>query len=298
MRSISTEKLAEIIKAKKQTYKEVHLPTLFDIRPSSEYVTLDGSIIYSFDRGEMLAKTSEEEYQLKAPDLSEEVEIVELDDNMKEIFAERELGNSNLLYKDALHVSRATKTMCEDLTDVVRVRGFEVVKGKAREGEVKLPERATKFSAGYDFYASEDVVIPSVIKQLSDTQYDGTEPIGGEELEDLTKELGIRPTLIPTGVKSYMRDNEYLQLASRSSGGLKRGLIMTNGIGVIDSDYYSNPSNDGEIYFQFLNYLPFDVKVSKGEAIGQGIFLTFGKTDDDKAQGTRMCGHGSTTEEE
>ena len=61
------------------------------------------------------------------------------------------------------------------------------------------------------------------------------------------------PTLIPTGIKAYMLDDEVLYLYNRSSNPKKKGLILANSVGVIDKDYYGNPDNDGHIMFAFYN---------------------------------------------
>ena len=149
-----------------------------------------------------------------------------------------------------------------------KIRGFEIAKGYENKG-INLPERKTKFSAGYDFEAAEDVVIPSFKK-------------------------GIKPTLIKTGIKAYMGDNEYLMLANRSSNPGKKGLILANSVGIIDKDYYENPDNDGDIMFAFFNFKDEDIEIKKGEVIGQGIFMTYLIVDNDKSNGERVGGFGST----
>lgn len=101
------------------------------------------------------------------------------------------------------------------------------------------------------------------------------------------------PTIIQTHVKAKMRANEVLMLFNRSSNPGK-GLILANGVGVVDSDYYGNEKNDGDIGFAFFNISPFSVKIPKDAKIGQGVFQTFLKVDDDKAEGTRTGGFGST----
>lgn len=143
-----------------------------------------------------------------------------------------------------------------------RRRGFEVVKGFENLG-INLPVRKTKFSAGYDIEAAEDCVIPSFIK-------------------------GMKPTLVKTGLKAYMGEDEVLILANRSSNPGKKGLVLANSIGVIDSDYYGNPDNDGHIMFSFFNIKDEDIKIKKGDAIGQAIFQKFLTVDDDFAEGTRI----------
>ena len=150
-----------------------------------------------------------------------------------------------------------------------KVRGFEVAKGFENAG-INLPVRKTKFSAGYDIEAAEDTVIPSFKK-------------------------GMAPTLIKTGLKAYMQGDEYLKLCNRSSNPKKKGLILANSIGVVDSDYYENPDNDGHIMFAFYNIKDEDTVIKKGEAIGQAIFEKFLTVDNDIAEGTRMGGFGSTS---
>ena len=150
-----------------------------------------------------------------------------------------------------------------------RKRGFEIAKGFENEG-INLPIRKTKYSAGYDIEAAEDTVIPSFKK-------------------------GMKPTLVKTGLKAYMMEDEVLILANRSSNPGKRGLILANSIGVVDSDYYGNPDNDGHIMFAFFNIKDEDVEIKKGDAIGQGIFQKFLTVDEDLAEGERMGGFGSTS---
>ena len=150
-----------------------------------------------------------------------------------------------------------------------KIRGFEVAKGFENAG-INLPERKTKYSAGYDVEAAEDIVIPSFKK-------------------------GMKPTLIKTGIKAYMQDDEVLILANRSSNPGKKGLILANSIGVIDKDYYGNADNDGHIMFAFFNVKDEDIEIKKGDCIGQAIFQKFLITDDDNASGVRESGFGSTS---
>lgn len=150
-----------------------------------------------------------------------------------------------------------------------RKRGFEIANGFENDG-INLPVRKTKCSAGYDIEAAEDCIIPSFKK-------------------------GMKPTLVKTGLKAYMMEDEVLILANRSSNPGKRGLILANSIGVVDSDYYGNPDNDGHIMFAFFNIKDEDVEIKKGDAIGQGIFQKFLTVDEDLAEGERMGGFGSTS---
>lgn len=150
-----------------------------------------------------------------------------------------------------------------------KLRGFEIAKG-FEDKQIKLPIRKTKFSAGYDIEAAEDCTIPSF-------------------------KLGQKPTLIKTGIKAYMQDDEVLMLYNRSSNPKKKGLILCNSVGVIDKDYYGNSENDGHIMFAFYNVKEEDIVIKKGEAIGQGIFQKYLITDDDNADGERTGGFGSTS---
>ncbi|MDD2496284.1 MAG: dUTP diphosphatase, partial [Tissierellia bacterium] len=104
----------------------------------------------------------------------------------------------------------------------------------------------------------------------------------------------IKPVLVPTGIKSYMQEDEALFLYNRSSNPLKKGLVLGNSVGVCDADFYSNISDDGHIRFQFYNFFPYDVEIKKGERIGQGIFKKFLKVDNDISENERQGGFGST----
>ena len=140
---------------------------------------------------------------------------------------------------------------------------FEEV--KRIEEDIKLPERSTLNSAGYDFFALEDIIFnPNTI------------------------------TRVFTGVKCELMPNQVLILANRSSNPSKKGLILLNGIGVVDADYYGNPDNDGEIAFEFYNMLDEIVEIKKGEKLGQGLILKFDKTEDDFVTNVRKSGWGST----
>ena len=151
-----------------------------------------------------------------------------------------------------------------------KIRGFEVAKG-FENCNINIPVRKTKYSAGYDIEAAEDVIIPSFKK-------------------------GVKPTLIKTGLKAYMQDDEVLMLYNRSSNPKKKGLILANSVGVVDKDYYGNEDNDGHIMFAFYNIKDEDIEIKKGEAIGQGVFQKYLVVDDDIAEGTRTGGFGSTNQ--
>lgn len=141
-------------------------------------------------------------------------------------------------------------------------RGFEKVSGYEY---VNFPKRKTKQSAGYDIESAVNVVITP-----------------GE-----TK-------LIPTGLKAYMCENEWLGIYIRSSIAVKYGIILANSVAVIDSDYYNNPDNEGHIMLPIRNVSGMPYTVKKGDRIAQGIFHRYYKVDGDKTDGDRTGGIGST----
>lgn len=142
--------------------------------------------------------------------------------------------------------------------------GYEV-----KEPDFKLPERSTAKSAGYDFFCPERVEIPPY-------------------------KLGDNPFMVKTGIKVKMLDDEFLMLVNRSSNPKKKKLVIPNGVGIVDADYYGNPDNDGEMMFGFYNMSNETVVLEAGDKLGQGIFIKYGVTDDDKATGERTGGFGST----
>lgn len=107
------------------------------------------------------------------------------------------------------------------------------------------------------------------------------------------KELA-KPTLVSTGIKVQMPLDNVLFLYNRSSNPVKRGLVLANSVGVIDSDYYNNPDNEGEIFGSFYNFGATDYKIKKGDRIMQGIFGEYLLTADDNTKGKREGGFGST----
>ena len=150
-----------------------------------------------------------------------------------------------------------------------RMRGFEIAKGWENKG-INLPIRKTAKAAAYDLEAAEDMVIPSF-------------------------KLGQKPTLIPTGLKAYMKSNEVLMLFPRSSSPKKQGIIFPHSVGIIDADYYGNIDNDGHIMIQCFNIKDEDVVIKKGESIAQAMFQNFLIIDNDDAKGERVGGFGSTS---
>lgn len=106
----------------------------------------------------------------------------------------------------------------------------------------------------------------------------------------------FQPTMVHTGIKASMLEDEVLYLYNRSSNPKKLGLILANGVGVVDADYFENPDNDGEIMFAFLNILPWSIKLKAGDKLGQGIFSKFLRPVDGLVvkSDKRVGGFGST----
>ena len=134
--------------------------------------------------------------------------------------------------------------------------------------EYKLPERKTKNSAGYDLIAIEDFELKP-----------------GEIIK------------IPTGYKVKMLPDEVLLIFVRSSMGFKYNIRMTNQTGVIDSDFYNNPDNEGHFYVSLQNEGDKVYKVKKGEAYAQGMFIKYLTCGEDVTS-NRLGGLGSTNKKE
>lgn len=151
----------------------------------------------------------------------------------------------------------------------IKQRGFEVV-SKYKDAGISLPMRKTAASAGYDLQAAEDVVL-------------------------LPHEVSI----VPTGLKAYMQQNEYLGLHVRSGFSIKNKVSCINNQGIIDADYYNSPENEGHIMVPLINHGDKPVKIAKGMRIAQGIFYRYLTIDGDLAGegAVRTGGFGSTGEE-
>ncbi|MGE4321236.1 MAG: dUTP diphosphatase [Acholeplasmataceae bacterium] len=145
------------------------------------------------------------------------------------------------------------------------MRKFEVV-SKYQEQGVQIPKRQTEHSAGYDLASIEEIVIqPGEIK------------------------------MIPTGLKVELPGDEALFVFPRSSLGIKKQLMMSNSVGVVDADYYNNPNNEGHIMVPLFNFGNQVTTIEKGERVAQGIFMTYKKTEDDDTEGIlRVGGFGSS----
>lgn len=128
-----------------------------------------------------------------------------------------------------------------------------------------LPTRATAKSAGHDFYLKDDIVI---LPGKAAFQY--------------------------TDVKCHLNRDEVLMLFVRSNIGIKQHLMLANGTGVIDADYYNNPENDGNIGLTLYNYGDKKVELEAGSRIMQGIVFDYRISENDAAYGSRNGGFGST----
>lgn len=181
---------------------------------------------------------------------------------------------------------------------------FEKV-SKFADVDINLPQRKTADSAGYDMEVVEDIVIPSYFNlymtMKEEYMRDGvgvltsTPTFDLDSLAAITKRLKTKPTLVSTGMKCKLEPGTYLELSVRSSCPLKYWLILGNSVGIIDADYYNNPDNEGEIFFQMINLSPYNIQLHKGDIIGQGIIKPYLTTEDDNASGQRMGGFGSTS---
>lgn len=152
--------------------------------------------------------------------------------------------------------------------EVLKLRGFEPVEQQFRKdgkGYV-IPVRADRRSAGYDVSTPITVIIPPKGK-----------------------------VLIWSNIKAYMQEDEVLELYVRSSIGIKKGIVLSNTVGIIDSSYYSNPDNDGNLGLALYNISDKEVILEAGERVCQGIFKKYLVADNDVTLNQdRTGGIGST----
>lgn len=131
---------------------------------------------------------------------------------------------------------------------------------------IELPKRSTMKSAGYDIKSIEAGIIkPGCAKSFK------------------------------TGLKVTMNDDEVLYIYSRSSQGYKYNVCLANSVGVIDSDFYNNPSNEGHFQVRLINLGESDYEVKVGDRIAQGVFMKYLTVDDEEEIKTKRDGGlGST----
>ena len=145
-------------------------------------------------------------------------------------------------------------------------RYFEVVRDKFRKtnGEITLPTRATKSSIAYDFYSPVTITIPP-----------------------------MQSVMIWTDVKAHFNEDEALLLNVRSSMG-KHPVMIANTQGWIESDYYNNPDNDGNIGCRLFNLSTEPYVINVGDRIMQGMFIKYLVADNGNTDNTRQGGFGSS----
>ncbi|GBU10476.1 hypothetical protein AwErysi_00920 [Erysipelotrichaceae bacterium] len=148
----------------------------------------------------------------------------------------------------------------------LRVRGFEIAHG-FEHNNIMLPIRKTRESAGYDLEICESITIPAQTTMLA-----------------------------KTGLKAYMLANEVLELHIRSSVAIKQNVWCANNVGIVDADYYSNPSNDGHIMIPLYNANNTAVTFNSGERVAQAIFKQYLTIDGENTAtlDSRSGGFGST----
>lgn len=144
------------------------------------------------------------------------------------------------------------------------MRRFEVVT-EFKNQNIEIPHRATKESAGYDFAVAKDTLIKA-----------------GEIAK------------VPTGIKACFPPDEFLMLVARSSLPIKKTLMLPNGVGIIDADYYGNEINEGHILVLLYNFGKNDILLKKDEKIAQGIFINYLKTQEKTDFKLRTGGFGSS----
>lgn len=173
---------------------------------------------------------------------------------------------------------------------------FEKISKYKDDDSIIIPTRATRDSAGYDFCSAEDVVIPSFQKltnQIASKVPSGV--LDWDTLQDIATSEKAKTTLIPTGIKCKLPEGYFLHLSLRSSCPNKHWLVIANAPGIVDADYYNNRNNEGHIFFQVINLLPFDIFMPKGTAFGQGIILPYAIDFNDNITTSRTGGFGSTS---
>jgi len=146
------------------------------------------------------------------------------------------------------------------------IRGFEKINSERDNKNVKLPVRKTKHSVAYDLFSPVEVNIPAG-----------------------------KSVVVKTGIKAYFQEDEVLHIYTRSGLGCKYGIQLRNSVAVIDSDYYNNPDNEGELLVALLNTSGKEFTISKGDRFCQAMFQKVLLADDDiSPDQQRIGGYGST----
>ena len=182
-----------------------------------------------------------------------------------ELVSKEEMGKA---LEDLFNSNSKLLTNEENFNDDGSGMHGPIVKCFVANATPKLPRRATKGSAGYDFYAPFTFTL-----------------LPGETIK------------IPTGIKCRMNPGWVLKLYPRSSLGFKHRISLDNTVGIIDQDYYNNPNNEGHIFIKITYNKPLSapaLTIHKGDAFAQGLFIEYGITEDDETTDERIGGMGST----
>lgn len=150
----------------------------------------------------------------------------------------------------------------------MKLRGFEIIKDEMRmhDAEIQLPVRGDSRSAGYDLRTPVEIVLQPNERKL-----------------------------VFTDIKAYMQEDEVLEVHVRSSIGVKKNIILSNITGIIDSSYYNNPSNDGNIGLTLWNTSDKVQVLEAQERVCQCVFKKYLTTDNDEClKSERTGGFGST----
>ncbi len=169
--------------------------------------------------------------------------------------------------KDMNRVAKFSKVSLEQFKEGMAETGIDEIEIERIYEGILLPRRATTGSAGYDFFSP----LPISLKP-------------GETMK------------IPTGIRCEMKEDWVLKLYPRSGLGFKFRLQMNNTVGIIDSDYFYS-DNEGHIFAKITNDSNENKEICLESNAGfiQGIFLPYGITIDDAADGVRNGGFGSTS---
>lgn len=190
----------------------------------------------------------------------------------------------------------ARKVICEEV-DGKKV--YTTLDESAFES-TRLPEYATPHSAGADFFCAEEVVVPSMWKNFTSRLMHKVGEVLDLDISGNEKYIQklFQPTIVHTGIKANMFEDEVLEIYNRSSNPKKLGLVLANSVGVVDADYFESEQNDGEIMFAFYNFLPFDITLKVGDKVGQGVFKKVLRPTKGLVvkNDTRKGGFGSTDE--
>ena len=203
---------------------------------------------------------SKSKYQLRLETFLENFRRYGLFGMIKRLKPEREEKEMNKFYKVSIE---------QYIKDFLKLFPSESIGDTAMIEEIyemiKLPHRSTSGSAGYDFFAPMDIKL------------------------DVNESITI-----PTGIKCQIDDRWFLGLFPRSGLGFKYNMTLSNTVGIIDADYYDNKDNEGHIMIKLINGNVKPLELEQGKAFAQGIFLPYGITIDDNAEGERIGGIGST----